>query len=172
MVHHKEWRQIIYELSEENPKCLMLSFAIQRIADAGHHDEIGSLTTASQHFNVFNGVVEGTITKLFNAEDWEIPQLLPKFYKLACNSSHTFLYTQSVLSRIIEESTVQIQIIRAKRLSEDLYEHLNLYSGQGQKSWIKIKHLLSKTPRQLVQALEFIITSKSTNPGDMTRVCF
>ena len=172
MVNEAEWRKLIYELSEDNPKCLMLSFAIQRIADAGHHEEIGSLSTASQHFNVFDGVVQGALRSLLKAENWEIPHLLPKFLKLACNSSHTFLYTQSLLSAVAKNTNGDniAQIDRAKRLSQELYRYLQLYIGQGQKLWLKIKHLLDTPPSQLVQALEFVLLNKSSNPGDMTRV--
>ena len=59
MISHGDWRSLIYELSEKFPNSIMLSFAIQRISESGHHNEIASVATASSSFKVFHRVLTG-----------------------------------------------------------------------------------------------------------------
>ena len=172
MVNQKEWRELIYDLSEEHKKCLMVSFAVQRIAEAGHHEEIGSLSTACQHFKVFNGIAEVELTKLLQAHAKDFNKELLQFQKLVCNSSHSLLYAQCLLSKLICQTSPSSasQRDRAQRISEELDNYMYSTVTPNQKMWLKIKHAINPPPNSLVQALESIIQSNSTNPGDMTRV--
>jgi negative elongation factor C/D len=60
MVKDAEWRNLIYQLSEQHKSCLILNFAIQRISESGYHDEIASVTSASSSFRVFHRILSGT----------------------------------------------------------------------------------------------------------------
>jgi len=51
------WRALIYELSERQPDCLMLNFAIKLISDAGFQSEISRVTTASHQLDIFSRVL-------------------------------------------------------------------------------------------------------------------
>eukprot|EP01027_Heterolobosea_sp_BB2_P024183 GEZU01036395.1.p1 GENE.GEZU01036395.1~~GEZU01036395.1.p1 ORF type:complete len:225 (-),score=31.11 GEZU01036395.1:3-617(-) len=59
MISSPEWRRLIYHLSEKNKDCLMLNFAIQKISEAGHQDEIATVTSAATFFRVFHRVFTG-----------------------------------------------------------------------------------------------------------------
>jgi negative elongation factor C/D len=65
-MEHSQWRQLLYRLSEEHEESLMLSFAIQKISDAGHHSEIVSLASASNYFSIFNRVLLHLIDEVCN----------------------------------------------------------------------------------------------------------
>lgn len=171
MVNQKEWRELIYELSEEHKKCLMLSFAVQRIAEAGHHAEIGSLSTASQHFKVFSGIVEGAVIQLLQIDARDLSQHLPQFLKLATNSAHTLLYTRCLLTKIMKDPKDDLsKRDRAIRLLQELDIYMRTTVTPGQKLWVKIKHIIDPPPSNLLTALEYILQANATNPGDMTRV--
>ena len=104
MIQDQEWRKLLYELAEEHKQCLMLSFAIQKISDAGYHEEIGCLTSVSNYFSVFNGVLQVSLTKILNSNLTEFEELLPQFLKLCTTSANTYLYSQSVLLQLMSIS--------------------------------------------------------------------
>ena len=170
IVNEKEWRELIYELSESHKKCLMLSFAVQRIAEAGYHEEIGGLTTAAQHYSVFRGIVEKTLERILLSRSDEISELLPVFLKLVSHSAHTVLFTQSILCAIQEATDSQDIRHTVRRVSQELDQYLRSVWTPGQKLWLKIRHLLSRPPSSLAAPLESILLTNSTSPGDMVRL--
>ena len=148
----------------------MLSFAVQRIAEAGHHEEIGALSTAAQHFSVFRGVFEKSLERVMQSEPGQFEQLLPKFLKLACHSAHTVLFSQSVLMSMEKLSSEEIICNSARRISQELDRYLHRVMTPGQKLWLKIRHLLLNPPGGIVAPLESILFTDSTSPGDMIKV--
>lgn len=48
LISHRPWRQLIYDLAERYPNCLMLNFAVKLISDAGFQHEISNVNTATQ----------------------------------------------------------------------------------------------------------------------------
>ena len=148
----------------------MLSFAVQRIAEAGHHEEIGTLSTAAQHFSVFRGVFEKSLERVLHAQHTDFDQSLPKFLKLACHSAHTVLFSQSVLYSMEKLSSDEIIQNSVRRISQELDRHLHRVMTPGQKLWLKIRHLLLNPPNGIVAPLESILFTDSTSPGDMIKV--
>ncbi len=69
MISHSDWRSFIYELSEKYPTCLMLSFAIQRIGELGHHSEITSVVSASSSFRAFHRSLGDTLDNLLTVSE-------------------------------------------------------------------------------------------------------
>ena len=167
MVKDKDWRILIYELSETHKKCLMLSYAIQRIAEAGHYEEIGCLTTASTFFSVFIGVFEPSIQNIFSVDERELLNILPMFLKLCCLSANTYLYSQSILAKLL---SIPEFYGRAKRLIQELDNHFAINISPTQKLGLKIQLYLAPPPPSLASSIESIIGSRSTNPGDILRV--
>ncbi|KAL9648739.1 hypothetical protein ABK040_003676 [Willaertia magna] len=103
MINQMEWRNLIYQLSERHPNCLMLNFAIQRISESGFHNEIASVTTATTSLRVFHRILTDAIEKLLN-EDEEIllnSSIFFDFKKICCHSQYTYIYAQCLIRSLI-----------------------------------------------------------------------
>ncbi|KAL6062165.1 putative Endonuclease III [Balamuthia mandrillaris] len=164
MIEHHEWREMLYQLSEIHPNCLMLNFAIQRISDAGHQTEIASLTTASTNFGVFNRVLMHSLEEILQLNEDGLHKALPDFLKMCCHSQHTYFYTQAVLARLARERST----FHFKRLSQEL-EKATAEQGQIARKLSFMMSDMSKYP-EVASAVSSIITTQATTPGDVIKL--
>lgn len=85
MISMPEWRDMIYQLSEKNKDCMMLNFAIQKISEAGHQDEIANVSSVTNFFRVFHRVLSDSVSNLMLKDDQTIQDTLAT--TAVCSSS-------------------------------------------------------------------------------------
>ncbi|KAF0973276.1 hypothetical protein FDP41_008483 [Naegleria fowleri] len=141
MINDIEWRNLIYQLSEKHPNCLMLNFAIQRISESGFHNEIASVTTATTSLKVFHRILTDSIENLIRETEESLyasPQF-SDFKKICCHSQYTYIYAQCIIKSLISQvPTYKDQLLL---LSEEL-EHHALKEGKASEYIIrKIRYL-------------------------------
>eukprot|EP01104_Vermistella_antarctica_P012485 TRINITY_DN3629_c0_g1_i1.p1 TRINITY_DN3629_c0_g1~~TRINITY_DN3629_c0_g1_i1.p1 ORF type:complete len:733 (+),score=159.04 TRINITY_DN3629_c0_g1_i1:142-2340(+) len=114
MIESPEWRPVLYRLSEKHRDCLMLNYAIQKISEAGHQGEIGSLVIASTYFGVFNRVLRNALRRATLCDDTELTSsVIPELLKMCTHSQHTYLYTLAVcreLATVSERGHILMRI--------------------------------------------------------------
>ena len=186
MINNIEWRNLIYQLSEKHPNCLMLNFAIQRISESGHHNEIASVTTATTSLKVFHRILTDSIEKLIREteESLSVSSQFSDFKKICCHSQYTYIYAQCVIKSISSSiSKFQDQLTF---LSEEL-EQYALKEGKASEYLIrKIRFLFldfehgykknsSDTNAHAVMTeissiLLTMLTNNGTNPTDVLKL--
>lgn len=118
LISHASWRSMIYQLSEQYPDCLMLNFAIKLISDAGYQQEIVSVKTASQQLDVFSGVLCTSVENVLN-EGMNFQRAFDELSEICCQSEHTYVFSQSVLHKVANDSKSS----SLKRIAQDLRQH-------------------------------------------------
>lgn len=79
MIGHPTWRNLIYKLAEDYPECLMLTFTVKLISDAGFQSEITSISTASQQLEVFSRILKTSINTFLDNGVEKLNQNLMEF---------------------------------------------------------------------------------------------
>lgn len=79
LIEHPVWRSLIYKLAEAYPDCLMLTFTIKLISDAGYQGEITSISTASQQLEVFARVMKTSVNNFLTGGETQIEKNLKEF---------------------------------------------------------------------------------------------
>ena len=65
----REGRQLIYELSAKHRNCLLLNYAIQKILQAGHEDEVASVgSSLASYFGVFHRLMANRLKEVAQAD--------------------------------------------------------------------------------------------------------
>jgi len=105
MIDHPIWRNMMYQLAEEHPNCLMLNFTIKLISDSGYEGEITNVAVASQQLEVFSKVIKTSISKLVEEGIENKQQNLKEIIELSCRGEHTYLYAQMLLNTLAQNST-------------------------------------------------------------------
>lgn len=108
LIAHREWRQLIYELSEENKSSLMLNYIIKLISDAGYQSEIASVSTVANQLDVFSAVLASAIGTCLNAQQSGAQldqQPLREVTSMGSISQFTYLYCQALLHAAIKEQS-------------------------------------------------------------------
>jgi negative elongation factor C/D len=127
MLQKYEWRNLIYQLSEQHENCLMLNYAVQRIARDGFWKEIvdnggpGTVYAACTSFPVFNQILLQSIDSILTSnsiDEFSIQPLIKNFVKRTVFSEHTYLYTQLFLHHLMQTPNAH----HFKRLAQELYE--------------------------------------------------
>jgi len=176
MITQRHWRELLYALAEEHEDCLMLSFAIQRISDAGHNEEIACLPSASSHFTVFNGVICASLSRLiFSYAEPEFHRQLPQFLRLCSASAASYFYAQALLARLLHSAAArphadQQLLCRATRLSQELEKHLSETVTPGERLWLRMRTALDPPGGTIASLLESVHFCPTPMPGDIIRL--
>ena len=125
MLQTFEWRTVIYRLSEQHENCLMLNYAVQRIARNGQWKEIvehggqGTVNAACTSFTVFNQILLESIDSVMSADSFEefmLQPLIDTFARRSDFSEHTYLYVQLFLKNLVQRTNAH----NLKRLIQEL----------------------------------------------------
>ncbi|KAK0425413.1 hypothetical protein QR680_009187 [Steinernema hermaphroditum] len=172
LITHKAWRKLVYELSEQNPQCLTLTFCVKLISEAGFQHEISSVNTAARQLDIFCGVLVASIDSLLTehsrgpgTESYE--KAFAELVKVACHSEHTYLYTQTILKVMIRKNDGMVRAACA-HIANSLREAL--FRKEQDTSSIDLLLLQSpedKIPQNAVQAIQTMISKRDLNPGDI-----
>ncbi len=72
----REGRQLIYELSAKHRNCLLLNYAIQKILQAGHEDEVASVgSSLASYFGVFHRLMANRLKEVAAADTDRVESL-------------------------------------------------------------------------------------------------
>ncbi|XP_063714271.1 negative elongation factor D-like [Symsagittifera roscoffensis] len=165
LVENQKWRKLIYQLAEEYPDCLMLTFTVKLIAESGFQGEITGVATASQQLEVFAGVLNTEIMNIVNEKSSAIQHHIKELCSMVNYGEHSFLFSIILLS-YLEESPyggsmayrIKQEIIKSSSGSENLTDI------------IAINFAVSKTqmhPRAL-HAMSSMLSKNQLNPADIT----
>lgn len=116
MLGAPEWRQLLYELSTRYKDSLLLNYAIQRISEDGHQNEIASLSAATTYFPVYNRVLDYAFSRVLQMSEDELFNFIPEFTRMCNHGEHTYLYAQALSYMLAGEPNGAI----FRRLSQEL----------------------------------------------------
>mmetsp|Transcript_35245 Transcript_35245/g.92212 ORF Transcript_35245/g.92212 Transcript_35245/m.92212 type:complete len:561 (+) Transcript_35245:264-1946(+) len=102
MIRHSEWRRLIYDLSDEYPNSLMLSYIIKQIAVAGFQREIAEIKSVSNHLDVFSAVLSDWIAEAIREDEDGLQGVLKKITAMACTSQHAYVFSQALLHSMMD----------------------------------------------------------------------
>ena len=69
-------RQLLYQLSAQHRNCLLLNFAVQKILEDGHENEVASIgTSLAGYFGVFHRLMANRLKEVPRASDERLTQL-------------------------------------------------------------------------------------------------
>lgn len=163
MIEHPTWRSLIYKLAEEYPDCLMLSFTIKLISDAGFQGEITSISTASQQLEVFARILKTSVNNFLSCTEEDSKKQIEEFSKMVCHSEHTFLYSCAILYVLSQERKGGTAI---KRLMQEVTQRA---SRDGHNATPVVVALSGAwTHLRVTQALASMLSKNALNPADIT----
>ncbi|GAM22593.1 hypothetical protein SAMD00019534_057690, partial [Acytostelium subglobosum LB1] len=162
MISDADWRSLIYQLSETHKNCLMLNFAIQKISDAGYQNEIASLSTASTYFSVFNKVLLDSLTHLVQLDEAELQDSIGEFKKTCCNSQHTYLYAQALISNIAQSHP------NLKRIAQELELEVFERSKVARKISLMMTNISSYPT--IYESIISILSNNTAATGDIIKL--
>jgi negative elongation factor C/D len=116
MLQAPAWRKLLYELSAKHKDSLLLNYAIQRISEDGHQNEIASLPAANTYFPVYNRVLDYAFGEVVQMSEDELFNFLPEFTTMCNHGEHTYLYAQALSYMLAGEPGGDI----FRRLSQEL----------------------------------------------------
>ena len=163
LIEHPTWRSLIYKLAEDYPDCLMLSFTIKLISDAGYQGEITSISTASQQLEVFARIMKTFVNNFLHGGEEQIEQNLADFTKMVCHAEHTLLYSSALLHLLSQESKGGASI---KRLFQEITRHA-IQNGHDATPIIMALNSAWAHPKAAA-ALSAMLARNSLNPADIT----
>lgn len=163
LIEHPTWRTLIYKLAEDYPDCLMLTFTIKLISDAGFQGEITSISTASQQLEVFARIMKTFVQNFMSGGEESLDKTLADFTKMVCHSEHTLLYSTALLHILCQESRGGSSI---KRLFQEVTKSA-LQAGHDCTPIIMALNGACNYPRA-AQALSAMLAKNSLNPADIT----
>uniref|UniRef100_A0A1I7YKB7 Negative elongation factor D n=1 Tax=Steinernema glaseri TaxID=37863 RepID=A0A1I7YKB7_9BILA len=172
LITHKAWRRLVYDLSEKNPQCLMLTFCVKLISEAGFQHEISSVNTAARQLDIFCGVLVATLDSLLSehsrgpgTESYE--RAFGELVKVACHSEHTYLYTQTILKVLMGRHDGMVRAA-CGHIANALRDALH----KKDQTTAPVDLLLlqspeDKIPQNAVQAIQTMVSKRELNPGDV-----
>ncbi|RWS31801.1 negative elongation factor C/D-like protein, partial [Leptotrombidium deliense] len=163
MIEHPTWRTLIYRLAEDYPDCLMLTFTIKLISDAGFQGEITSISTASQQLEVFSRILKTAVNNYLTGGEEEMAKNTEEFTKMVCHSEHTFLYSCALLHLLSQESRGGTSI---KRLLQEVTKYA-LKNGHDATPIVMALNGAWAHAR-ISQALSAMLAKNALNPADIT----
>lgn len=163
MIEHPTWRSLIYKLAEDYPDCLMLTFTIKLISDAGFQGEITSISTASQQLEVFSRILRTSINNFLVCGEESMNKNIDEFTKMVCHSEHTFLYSCAVLHLLSQETKGGSNIKR-------LFQEVTKLASKNGHDVTPVVMALSGiwTHARVSQALSAMLAKNALNPADIT----
>lgn len=73
---HRAGRQLIYDLSQKHRNNLVLNYAIQRILQAGHEEEVASVgSSLASYFSVFHRLLTNRLKQVPQADPGALQSL-------------------------------------------------------------------------------------------------
>ncbi|XP_015785499.1 negative elongation factor C/D [Tetranychus urticae] len=163
MIEHPTWRSLIYRLAEDYPDCLMLTFTIKLISDAGFQGEITSISTASQQLEVFARILKNSVNNFLDGGEDDMKKQIDEFTKMVCHSEHTFLYSCAILHVLSQENKGGTIV---KRLLQEVTQRA---SKDGHNATPVLVALNGAWAHQRVtQALAAMLSKNNLNPADIT----
>ncbi|TKR93722.1 hypothetical protein L596_008129 [Steinernema carpocapsae] len=172
LITNKSWRKLVYDLSEQHPQCLALTFCVKLISDAGFQHEISSVNTAARQLDIFCGVLIASLDSLLSEHNKgpgtaTYEKAFDELVRVACHSEHTYLYTQTILKVMIRKNDGMIRAACA-HIANALRGAL--FKKEQNTSSIDLFLLQSpedRIPQNAAQAMQTMISKRDVNPGDI-----
>lgn len=127
MIASPAWRDLLYTLSVQYPKCLMVNYALQQIADAGHLNELSAVPAAGGYYAVLTRLILSTLrdlnskitvlnegrsdTQIQIEAQKSIQDTMHKLVKLCCFDAHTYLFSLCVFWSLSQSSPHALYIM-------------------------------------------------------------
>ncbi|MBW03297.1 Negative elongation factor C/D, partial [Eschrichtius robustus] len=162
MIAHPTWRDLVYQLTEAHPDCLMLNFTVKLISDAGYHGEITGVAAACQQLEVFSRVLCTSLATLLDGED-NLAENLPQFAKMVCHGEHTYLVAQVLMSVLAQEGQGGWAV---RRIAQEVQRFAQERGRDA--SRISLALGTAASYPQLCQALGAMLSKGALNPADIT----
>ncbi|EIE24527.1 hypothetical protein COCSUDRAFT_40900 [Coccomyxa subellipsoidea C-169] len=122
----REGRQLIYELSAKHRNCLLLNYAIQKILQAGHEDEVASVgSSLASYFGVFHRLMANRLKEVAQADADRVDSLAAELKETCCQGQHTYVHAQQILTELGQHPRGS----RFRRLSQELEAHAAAQRG-------------------------------------------
>jgi len=163
MIEHPTWRSLIYRLAEDYSDCLMLTFTIKLISDAGFQGEITSISTASQQLEVFSRILKNSINNFLKEGEEKFSKNIEEITKMVCHSEHTFLYSCAVLHILAQESKGGTSV---KRLFQEITQRALKLGHDSTPIVVALNGAWAYA--RVTQALFSMLTKNTLNPADIT----
>jgi len=115
MMDNPRWRQLLIELSASHKDSAVLVYCLRAISKRGHHREIAKRVNQSEHFTVFNAMLQSELTILGRAgvsaaidsmASIGLSELVSDLQRACCSTSYTYLYSIEVL-QYLEDSVAR-----------------------------------------------------------------
>ncbi|SAM06484.1 hypothetical protein [Absidia glauca] len=161
IIDDTHWRQTIYELIEQYPRCAFLNYTVLRIANAGYGDEICHLRTASTYIQVYNSILTDSLSQMVPLDDMALEEQLPNIVRVCCEREETYLYAQILLQKLCENEDTLPLVRLSKELEKAAIQH-------GHHALVDtLKQYLSAAPPEVSSALKAIRSNELATPGDI-----
>ena len=165
LVENQKWRKMIYQLAEDYPDCLMLTFTVKLIAESGFQGEITGVATASQQLEVFSGVLNTEIMNIVTEKSTAVQEHINELCSMVKYGEHSFLYSILLLSYLAESPYGGSM---AHRIKQEIIK-----SSSGNESLmdiVSINFAVFKSPvnPRAVHAMSSMLSKGQLNPADIT----
>eukprot|EP00040_Diaphanoeca_grandis_P031070 m.185102 g.185102 ORF g.185102 m.185102 type:complete len:577 (-) comp32219_c0_seq1:65-1795(-) len=154
MILHKEWRSLIYELSEQHPNSLMLNYLIKLISDAGFQNEIAKISTIANHLDVFSRILSEYIAACINVDEEALKEQIGKITSLACASQHAYLYCQLLLHSMMNGPMLPA----LRRLSQEIHLSCSSVAQAARTEFLFMNEF--RTHFDVVHAMAYVLDTK------------
>lgn len=164
LIGHSAWRLMIYELSENFPGCLLMSFLIKLISDAGYHNEMIALPKIHQQIEVFSKVIRSSIDKILSQPE-NMQENIEECAKMVCLSQHTYVYSQVAINSAGQELSNGKSAMIVKRLSQELTK----YALKHNRNVTAVTMALdgSRDYPLINEGMSAMLTRNALNPSDI-----
>ncbi|XP_060021474.1 negative elongation factor D-like [Lagenorhynchus albirostris] len=163
MIAHSTWRDLVYQLTEAHPDCLMLNFTVKLISDAGYHGEITGVAAACQQLEVFSRVLCTSLATLLDGGEDNLAENLPQFAKMVCHGEHTYVVAQVLMSVLALEGQGGWAV---RRIAQEVQRFAQERGRDASRISLALGTAASY-PR-LCQALGAMLSKGALNPADVT----
>nr|XP_060162692.1 negative elongation factor D-like [Globicephala melas] len=163
MIAHSTWRDLVYQLTEAHPDCLMLNFTVKLISDAGYHGEITGVAAACQQLEVFSRVLCTSLATLLDGGEDNLAENLPQFAKMVCHGEHTYVVAQVLMSVLAQEGQGGWAV---RRIAQEVQRFAQERGRDASRISLALGTAASY-PR-LCQALGAMLSKGALNPADIT----
>lgn len=109
MMDSSRWRKLLIDLSAVHKGSAVLIYCLQAISKRGHHREIAKRVNQSDHFAVFNAMLQSELTNIGNisvsAENdissaLDVEDVVEDLKRACCSTSYTYLYSMEALRHL------------------------------------------------------------------------
>lgn len=163
MIAHPTWRDLVYQLMEVHPDCLMLKFTVKLISDAGYQGEITGVVAACQQLKVFSRVLGSSLATILDGGEANLAENLPQFAKMVCHGEHTYLLAQVLMAVLAQEGQRGGAV---RRVAQEVQRFAQESGHDASRIPLALGRAASY-PR-LCQALGAMLSKEALNPADIT----